>query len=67
MTVNWAIRLGTAAVAITVLSVGSAWAREDEIEPVRGATSAGCYREIRYGYWCVRHHRLPIPWHYPER
>ena len=34
MTVNWAIRLGTAAVAITVLSVGSAWAREDEIEPV---------------------------------
>ena len=34
MTVNWAIRLGAAAVAITVLSVGSAWAREDEIEPV---------------------------------
>ena len=34
MTVNWAIRLGTAAVAMTVLSVGSAWAREDEIEPV---------------------------------
>ena len=34
MTVNWAMRLGTAAVAIIVLSVGSAWARKDEIEPV---------------------------------